>query len=244
MLSKTAKIKQIQNLNEEELKHNIPYSASWHSKYKNSAYIYISNFPYELTEGDLVIIFSQYGEIVDCRIVRDSKTGKSKGFGYICYEDQRSTILAIDNLNGSNICNRMLLVDHIEQYKIPKEYFEYDENNEYNNKIFKPTGPDGKGWGEFRELNEEDKKYFEKLEIEEKEREIKNKKIFMDNDLLLDKNDDNEWEKKYIEIINNKKNEINEDYNEIYLLKKKTYKKKKKQHQHHHHHHHKHKNKK
>jgi RNA-binding motif X-linked protein 2 len=234
MLSKTAKIKQIQNLNEEELKHNIPYSASWHSKYKNSAYIYISNFPYELTEGDLAIIFSQYGEIVDCRIVRDSKTGKSKGFGYICYEDQRSTILAIDNLNGSSICNRMLLVDHIEQYKIPKEYFEYDENNENNNKIFKPTGPDGKGWGNFRELNEEDKKYFEKLEIEEKEREIKNKKIFMDNDLLLDKNDDNEWEKKYIEIINNKKNEINKDYNEIYLLKKK----------HNQHHHHKHKNKK
>ena len=56
----------------------------------------------------------------------------------------------------------------------------------------------------------------------------------MDNDLLLDKNDDNEWEKKYIEIINNKKNEINKDYNEIYLLKKK----------HNQHHHHKHKNKK
>ena len=120
MLSKTAKIKQIQNLNEEELKHNIPYSASWHSKYKNSAYIYISNFPYELTEGDLAIIFSQYGEIVDCRIVRDSKTGKSKGFGYICYEDQRSTILAIDNLNGSSICNRMLLVDHMNNIKFQK----------------------------------------------------------------------------------------------------------------------------
>ena len=241
MLSKTAKIKQIQNLNEEELIHNISYSASWHSKYKNSAYIFISNFPYELTEGDLVIIFSQYGEIVDCRIIRDSKTGKSKGFGFICYEDQRSTILAIDNLNGSNICNRMLLVDHIEQYKIPKEYFEYDENNE--NKIYKPTGPDGKGWGEFRVLSEEDKKYFEKLEKEEKEREIKNKKIFMEEDIILDKNIDNEWENKFIEIVNNKKNEINKDFNDIYLLEKKKYRNKEKKH-HHHSHHHKQKNKK
>ena len=222
MLSKTAKIKQIQNLNEEELIHNISYSASWHSKYKNSAYIYISNFPYELTEGDLVIIFSQYGEIVDCRIIRDSKTGKSKGFGFICYEDQRSTILAIDNLNGSNICNRMLLVDHIE-YKIPKEYFEYDENNNNNNKIYKPTGPDGKGWGEFRELSEEDKKYFEKLEKEEKER--------------FSKNVDKDWENKFIEIVKNKKNEINKDFNDIYLLEKKKHRKKEKHHHHHSHHH-------
>jgi RNA-binding motif X-linked protein 2 len=57
----------------------------------------------------LVIIFSQYGEIVDCRIVRDKETGKSKGFGFIAYEDQRSTILAVDNLNGANVKNQYLI---------------------------------------------------------------------------------------------------------------------------------------
>jgi len=42
--------------------------------------------------------------------VRDKKTGKSKGFCFICFEDQRSTILVVDNLNGikvtavANIC--------------------------------------------------------------------------------------------------------------------------------------------
>lgn len=45
----------------------------------------------------------RYGEIVNINLVRDKKTGKSKGFCFLCYEDQRSTILAVDNLNGVKV---------------------------------------------------------------------------------------------------------------------------------------------
>lgn len=45
----------------------------------------------------------RYGEIANINLVRDKKTGKSKGFCFICYEDQRSTILAVDNLNGIKV---------------------------------------------------------------------------------------------------------------------------------------------
>lgn len=46
---------------------------------------------------------SRYGEIVNINLVRDKKTGKSKGFCFVCYEDQRSTILAVDNFNGIKV---------------------------------------------------------------------------------------------------------------------------------------------
>lgn len=42
-------------------------------------------------------------QIVSINLVRDKKTGKSKGFAFLCYEDQRSTILAVDNLNGIKV---------------------------------------------------------------------------------------------------------------------------------------------
>jgi len=45
----------------------------------------------------------RYGEIVNINLVRDKDTGKSKGFAFVCYEDQRSTILAVDNLNGAKV---------------------------------------------------------------------------------------------------------------------------------------------
>lgn len=43
----------------------------------------------------LVILALRYGEIVDVNLVRDKGTGKSKGFAFLAYEDQRSTNLAV-----------------------------------------------------------------------------------------------------------------------------------------------------
>ena len=72
-------------------------------KYKDSAYVFIGGLDYEMNEGDTVIVFSQFGEIVDCRLMRDKKTGKSRGFAFLAYEDQRSTVLAVDNFNGAEV---------------------------------------------------------------------------------------------------------------------------------------------
>lgn len=89
---------------------------SWHEQYKHSAYVFVAGFPFEMTEGDLIVVLSQYGEVVDINLVRDKKTGKSRGFAFAAYEDQRSTILAVDNFNGTKILGRTLRVDHCEGY--------------------------------------------------------------------------------------------------------------------------------
>ncbi|KOB65115.1 RNA binding motif protein X-linked 2, partial [Operophtera brumata] len=91
-------IKNVLKLSERELSNNS--KSSWHDQYKDSAWIFIGGLPYDLTEGDIICVFSQYGEIVNINLVRDKATGKSRGFTFICYEDQRSTTLAVDNLNG------------------------------------------------------------------------------------------------------------------------------------------------
>jgi len=51
---------------------------------------------------------------------RDKETGKPKGFSFVMYEDQRSTVLAVDNLNGATVLGRTLRVDHVKNYKQPK----------------------------------------------------------------------------------------------------------------------------
>jgi RNA-binding motif X-linked protein 2 len=74
----------------------------------------------ELTEGDVITIFSQYGEIMDVNLPRDKETGKTKGFGFLMYEDQRSCVLAVDNLNGAKLLERTLRVDHVQKYRQSK----------------------------------------------------------------------------------------------------------------------------
>ncbi|XP_053435597.1 RNA-binding motif protein, X-linked 2 [Nycticebus coucang] len=121
------KVKLINELNEREVQLGVADKVSWHSEYKDSAWIFLGGLPYELTEGDIICVFSQYGEIVNINLVRDKKTGKSKGFCFLCYEDQRSTILAVDNFNGIKIKGRTIRVDHVSNYRAPKDSEELDE---------------------------------------------------------------------------------------------------------------------
>ena len=37
---------------------------SWHQEYKDSAWVFLGGLPYEMTEGDIICMFSQYGEPV------------------------------------------------------------------------------------------------------------------------------------------------------------------------------------
>jgi len=92
---------------------------SWHDLYKSSSWIYVGGLDYGLTEGDIEAVFSQYGKIVQLNYVKDRDTGKPKGFSFINFEDQRSTVLSVDNLNGIRLCNRFLKVDHVRDYKPP-----------------------------------------------------------------------------------------------------------------------------
>ncbi|XP_042459464.1 zinc finger CCCH domain-containing protein 25-like [Zingiber officinale] len=121
--------KRTQKINLTEAALGISDGASWQTKYKDSAYIFIGGIAFDLTEGDLLAVFAQYGEVVDVNLVRDKATGKSKGFAFLAYEDQRSTILAVDNLNGAKILGRIVRVDHVSNYK-KKEEEEEDEQRQ------------------------------------------------------------------------------------------------------------------
>jgi len=46
--------------------------------------------------------------------------GKSRGFAFLAYEDQRSTVLAVDNLSGSRVAGRVISVNHVDNYKVKR----------------------------------------------------------------------------------------------------------------------------
>ncbi|GFR43534.1 hypothetical protein Agub_g4411, partial [Astrephomene gubernaculifera] len=120
-------IKNTQKATRREVDAGISDSASWHARFKHSAYVFTGGLDYGLTEGDLLAIFAQYGEIVDLNLIRDKDTGKSKGFAFLAYEDQRSTVLAVDNLNGAKVVKRTIRVEHVDNYKKRKAEIEGED---------------------------------------------------------------------------------------------------------------------
>ena len=116
-------VKQVQRINEEEIKKGSRWTleGSWHYRYRHSAWVFVGNLDYQLSEGDVICILSQYGEIEDLNMPRDDKSGKPKGFCFAKYEDFRSTVLAVDNFNGAELLGRTLRVDHMDNYTPPEK---------------------------------------------------------------------------------------------------------------------------
>jgi RNA-binding motif X-linked protein 2 len=57
---------------------------------------------------------TRFGEIADVNLPRDKTTGKTRGFGFVMYENQKSTVLAVDNMNGAEVVGRIVRVSYLE----------------------------------------------------------------------------------------------------------------------------------
>lgn len=119
----------------------IGQDASWHARFRHSAYIYVGGLDYELTEGDLLAVFAQYGEVVDVNLIKDKATGTSKGFAFLAYENQKSTVLAVDNLSGTRVAGRIIRVEHVDDYKRRREEGDEDSPKRQRREVETPSQP-------------------------------------------------------------------------------------------------------
>ncbi|XP_041361084.1 polyadenylate-binding protein 4-like [Gigantopelta aegis] len=71
--------------------------------------VYINNFGDDLSEDELTKMFERFGRITSATIMVDS-SGKSKGFGFVQFEDAESAQMAVDRLNGLHLGGRSLYV--------------------------------------------------------------------------------------------------------------------------------------
>lgn len=63
--------------------------------------LYIRNLTAEVDESLLHQLFSPYGQIESCRIVKNARTQTSKGYGFVKYTSVASAQEAIKHLNSS-----------------------------------------------------------------------------------------------------------------------------------------------
>jgi len=64
--------------------------------------LYVKNFPKEWNDEELRNEFEAFGELQSVKIERNPK-GESKGFGFVCFEDNDKAKDAIEALNGKKL---------------------------------------------------------------------------------------------------------------------------------------------
>lgn len=79
--------------------------------------IFVGSLPFKLEETELREIFEEYGEVSSVKIITDRETGRSKGFGFVEMPDDSQAQKAIDELNGSEVSGRQIVVNKSEERK-------------------------------------------------------------------------------------------------------------------------------
>ncbi|KAL6937710.1 hypothetical protein ACO0RG_004229 [Hanseniaspora osmophila] len=76
--------------------------------------LFVGRLPYDLGEVELSKHFTKFGEIANFRLVKDVKTGKSRGYGFITYKSEISLRKAFDEVGESGVLiinDRPVIVD-------------------------------------------------------------------------------------------------------------------------------------
>ena len=72
--------------------------------------LYVGNLSYGVTSADLEQWFSEHGTVASAQIIEDRDTGRSKGFGFVEFDDDEAGKAAIKKLDGSDLAGRTIVV--------------------------------------------------------------------------------------------------------------------------------------
>jgi cold-inducible RNA-binding protein len=73
--------------------------------------LFVGNMSFQTTEGDLLTLFNQFGQVTRARVVMDRETGRARGFAFVEMPNDEEADKAIAGLNGKEIAGRALKVN-------------------------------------------------------------------------------------------------------------------------------------
>ncbi|CAO2813396.1 unnamed protein product [Amaranthus hypochondriacus] len=74
-----------------------------------NANLYVKNLAPSITSACLDHIFSKFGTVLSCKVAKDNN-GKSKGFGFVQFDDEESAMKALTSLNGTSFEGKAIYV--------------------------------------------------------------------------------------------------------------------------------------
>lgn len=92
--------------------------------------LFVGGLPFATTSEELEELFAAHGKVASARVITDRETGRSKGFGFVEFENDDEGKAAEKALNGSELSGRTLTVNEARpQEDRPRRDFNGGGNN-------------------------------------------------------------------------------------------------------------------
>jgi RNA recognition motif-containing protein len=73
--------------------------------------LYVGGLPYSTTDDDLAQAFSAHGTVASAKVIMDRESGRSKGFGFVEYENEDEGKAAEKAMNETELGGRTIRVN-------------------------------------------------------------------------------------------------------------------------------------
>ncbi len=73
--------------------------------------IYVGNLTFDVTDGELNVVFSEFGEVSSAKVIKDKHSVRSKGFGFVEMPNDSEANEAIKALDDSPLQGRNIKVN-------------------------------------------------------------------------------------------------------------------------------------
>jgi RNA recognition motif-containing protein len=73
--------------------------------------LFVGSLAWATTDDSLKALFESAGTVASAKVITDRETGRSRGFGFVEFEDDNEGQTAIDKLNGADLDGRAITVN-------------------------------------------------------------------------------------------------------------------------------------
>ncbi|KAG6552929.1 hypothetical protein Mapa_005585 [Marchantia paleacea] len=76
---------------------------------------FVGGLAWATNDARLEDAFRQFGDVIECKVISDRETGRSRGFGFVTFAEENSMKEAIESMNGKELDGRNITVNQAQQ---------------------------------------------------------------------------------------------------------------------------------
>ncbi|KAH9603075.1 hypothetical protein KSS87_012017 [Heliosperma pusillum] len=79
--------------------------------------LFVSRLSFYTSDDELRQLFLPFGEVKEARLAMDPRTGRTKGFGFVTFENEAEAQNALNAINGRIVRGRIIFVEYANKIK-------------------------------------------------------------------------------------------------------------------------------
>ncbi len=82
--------------------------------------LFVGSLSWNTTDDGLLEAFEPFGEVAEAKVITDRETGRSRGFGFVTFNEEDAATNAIEALDGTDLDGRTIKVNVAQDRRGPR----------------------------------------------------------------------------------------------------------------------------